>query len=199
MENKINGVVRSQGRAQLVDLFGYSSKGLPGIEVVGIGNLGRALKEKFVYLSRQQHLKLPPRRYVLCVENREGLVDKDNFGPLEFPLLLLFWALAGQLPVARLDDCIAHGKVMLAYRVWMERFSEDEVLALTAQVKKFSGPGPKWIVPRKDMGEWDRMGTTALPAEDILGAWPQWVFMGLEKQGATATELGSQSHQVLGK
>lgn len=95
------------------NIFGYSTKGIPGIEIVGMGRHSRAIKEKFVYISRQKQLKFPLRRYVLCVEGElEGKKFKEEeFRYLELPLLIMLWSLTGNLPVESLEDCFSVGKV----------------------------------------------------------------------------------------
>jgi len=95
------------------NIFGYSTKGIPGIEIVGMGKYSRTLKEKFVYISRQKALKFPMRRYVLCVEGElEGKKFKEEeFRYLELPLLIMLWSLTGHLPVENLEDCFSAGKV----------------------------------------------------------------------------------------
>jgi len=96
-----------------VDIFGYASHGIPGIEIVGMGKHSRSLKEKFVYLSRVRHLKFPKKRYVLCVEGElENKKFKDEeYRYLELPLLVMLWSLTGHLPLSQLEDCFASGKV----------------------------------------------------------------------------------------
>ncbi len=101
------------GQLCSVDIFGYSSHGIPGIEIVGMGKYSRSLKEKFVYLSRVRDLKLPKKRFVLCVE---GELEKKKFKEeeyryLELPLLVMLWSLTGHLPISQLEDCFAAGKV----------------------------------------------------------------------------------------
>lgn len=98
-----------------VDIFGYVSHGTPGIEIVGMGKHSRAMKEKFVYLSRVRQLRLPKRRFVICVEGEiEGKKFKDEeYRYLEFPMLLVLWSLSGHLPFSHLDDCISTGKVSI--------------------------------------------------------------------------------------
>ncbi len=101
------------GQLCSVDIFGYASHGIPGIEIVGMGKHSRSLKEKFVYLSRVRRLKFPKKRYVLCVEGElENKKFKDEeFRYLELPLLVMLWSLTGHLPLAQLEDCFASGKV----------------------------------------------------------------------------------------
>ncbi len=99
----------------VVDIFGYSSKGLPGIEIVGLGKYSRSLKEKFIYLSRERGLKFPLRRYVLCVEGEleSKKFKSEEYRYLELPLLIMLWSLTGHLPLEKLEDCFAAGKVSI--------------------------------------------------------------------------------------
>lgn len=96
-----------------VDIFGYASHGIPGVEIVGVGRYARQMKEKFVYLSRKKNLKFPKRRFVLCVEGElEGKKFKEEeYRYLELPLLMMLWSLTGHLPLEHLEDCFASGKV----------------------------------------------------------------------------------------
>ncbi len=119
METRIQGIFPHKDRYQIVDIFGYSTKGLPGIEILGMGKHGRSLKEKFVYISRTFKMPIPHRRYVMCGEIDESLIGKGDLGIqfLELPLLLLFWTMANQLPIKRLSDCICGGKVSVNGKV----------------------------------------------------------------------------------
>jgi len=101
-------------------IFGYATKGIPGVEIVGLGKHSRAIKEKFIYLSRQKQLKFPLRRYVLCVEGElEGKKFKEEeFRYLELPLLMMLWSLTGHLLFERLDDCFLSGKVSVEGEVY---------------------------------------------------------------------------------
>lgn len=101
------------GQYYPVDIFGYSSNGIPGIEIVGMGKHARSMKEKFVYLSREKKLKFPLKRFVLCVEGElESKKFKDEeYRYLELPLLMMLWSLTGHLPLEKLEDCFAAGKI----------------------------------------------------------------------------------------
>lgn len=96
-----------------VDIFGYASHGIPGIEIVGMGKHSRSLKEKFVYLSRVRQLKFPKKRFVLCVEGEleNKKFKEEEYRYLELPLLVMLWSLTGHLPLSQLEDCFASGKV----------------------------------------------------------------------------------------
>lgn len=111
-----------------VDIFGYSSHGIPGVEIVGVGRYARQMKEKFVYLSRKKNLKFPKRRFVLCVEGElEGKKFKEEeYRYLELPLLMMLWSLTGHLPLEHLEDCFASGKVSVEGEVTSLALSESE-------------------------------------------------------------------------
>lgn len=96
-----------------VDIFGYASNGIPGIEIVGLGKYSRSMKEKFIYLSRERKLRFPLKRFVLCIEGEvEGKKFKEEeYRYLELPLLIMLWSLTGHLPLGNLDDCFASGKI----------------------------------------------------------------------------------------
>lgn len=98
-----------------VDIFGYASNGIPGIEIVGVGKYSRTMKEKFIYLSRENKLKFPLKRFVLCVEGEiEGKKFKEEeYRYLELPLLVMLWSLTGHLPLKQLEDCFASGKISI--------------------------------------------------------------------------------------
>lgn len=115
METKINAVIPTKTGHEILEIFAYSSKGMPGIEIIGLGKSGRALKEKIIYLSRLYRLRLPTRRYVICVdgENRGSPKSTDSLAHLELPIALIFWFLAGIVQVRRLDDCCASGSISL--------------------------------------------------------------------------------------
>lgn len=96
-----------------VDIFGYASNGIPGIEIVGLGKYSRQMKEKFIYLSREKKLRFPLKRFVLCIEGEvEGKKFKEEeYRYLELPLLIMLWSLTGHLPLGHLEDCFASGKI----------------------------------------------------------------------------------------
>lgn len=106
----------SQEGVQKIEIYGYCSKGLPGLEIVGLGSLGRSVKEKLIFLSRQFGIKIPLKRYVLCVELSTQL-KKTNASEesrwLELPMMILFWTLSGNLELGNLEDCASVGKVQV--------------------------------------------------------------------------------------
>lgn len=119
MQTQMQGVFRHKRGHELVNIFGYSSQGLPGIEIIGLSGLGRLIKEKLLFLSKSQGLQLPLKRYVLGVEMSDSAKDfeVESLRWLEFPILLSFWTLCDFLPISKLEDCIASGKVSVNGRV----------------------------------------------------------------------------------
>lgn len=98
-----------------VHLFGYATKGLPGLEIVGLGKSGRNIKEKLIYLTRQDRIMIPKKRFVLCLEFCEETknLKEEDYRWLELPLLILYWTLAQVLPIHHLENCFSVGKIGL--------------------------------------------------------------------------------------
>lgn len=115
-----------------VDIFGYASNGSPGIEIVGMGKYSRAMKEKFVYLSREKKLKIPAKRFVLCVEGEleSKKFQNEEYRYLELPLLLMLWSLTGHLPIDNLEDCFAAGKISVEGQISPLQLSASQQLEL---------------------------------------------------------------------
>ncbi|MFA6236821.1 MAG: hypothetical protein WC635_05785 [Bacteriovorax sp.] len=125
------------GQYYPVDIFGYASNGIPGIEIVGVGKYARSMKEKFIYLSRQKKLKFPMKRFVLCVEGEiEGKKFKDEeYRYLELPLLMMLWSLTGHLPLQSLEDCFAAGKISVEGEVTSLELTESRQRELSELFK----------------------------------------------------------------
>ncbi len=111
MEIKINALLPNNNNQHWVQVFGYTSKSQPGLEINGINGKGRSIKEKITFLSKKRRLRYPLKRFVLCVEG-EGL-ERAELDYLELPLLICFFSMAGFLPIKRLDNCFAMGKISL--------------------------------------------------------------------------------------
>jgi len=120
MENRMKGFVSCRNSYRVYNLFGYASKGIPGIEIIGLGSSGRFVKEKFIYLMRREKVKMPLRRFVLCVEGETKLLKDSDYRWLELPFFILLLKLAGQIQFNQLDDCLASGRVGVDGRVWVK-------------------------------------------------------------------------------
>lgn len=114
MNGRIKAIYPYNGHIANADIFGYSSKGIPGIEIVGPGKNNRFLKEKLIYLSKIMNLKLPLQRYVICIEgDAKKISDHNSQNWLELPLLILFLYLTKQISIHKLDDCLASGTISI--------------------------------------------------------------------------------------
>ena len=137
METQIKAYYHSQDGIKLVSIFGYASKGVPGLEVHGAGKLSRNIKEKMIFLTRQRQLKIPLRRFVICLDQTEASqLDEVATQSLEFPFLLVYWFLAGLIPIKKLENCVASGWVNTEGEIRLPHMndqSEREILkAFTA-------------------------------------------------------------------
>ncbi len=115
MESRLTAIIPAKVSFRAWPLFAYSTKGMPGLEIVGLGKNGRFFKEKLIYLSRFYRLRIPHRRYVLCVESSDTC--SPQYAYLELPLAILFWHLAGIVPMRKLEDCCCGGMIGLDGRI----------------------------------------------------------------------------------
>ncbi|MCB9094352.1 MAG: hypothetical protein H6621_04705 [Halobacteriovoraceae bacterium] len=128
MQTFINTFLLNRGKLEKHRIFGYSSKGLPGVEVIGFGRGGRLMKEKLIYLSKSNGLLLAQNKYVLCLENAdERTIASQDYFWFELPLLILFWSLAEVLPLKSLDECLCAGKVDTLGKIVFEKIPENLV------------------------------------------------------------------------
>jgi hypothetical protein len=150
-----------------VDIFGYASNGIPGIEIVGVGRHARSMKEKFIYISRQRKIKFPLKRFVLCVEgDLEGKKFKEEeYRYLELPLLMMLWSLTGHLPLQALDDCFASGKISVEGEVTILPLNENEQVGLADLFKLNECQSLKVIAPNKS---WVHEDYYHLPVEGLM-------------------------------
>jgi hypothetical protein len=108
---RMKSYLHTKKGAKIVDIFGHTSRGLPGLEIKGIGGLSSVMKEKLIYFTRLHQYKVPMKRFVLCTEIDSSEVERGELSYLELPLLILFWAMADILKITRLDNCLASGKI----------------------------------------------------------------------------------------
>ncbi len=111
MQTQISAIYLTPKGTQEITLFGYATKSIPGIEIVGLKHFGKIIKEKFIFLSRSRNLKIPLKKYTLCCESFPQDIDVINYVWLEFPLLLLYWSLSEQIKIKSLEQCYASGSI----------------------------------------------------------------------------------------
>ncbi len=145
---RLTGLFLSQGRAQTVQIFGHASRGIPGIEIIGLGPQSKLMKEKFVFLFKQMELKTPLKRFVLCVE-KEIQMNKDanDLTWLELPLFVLLSSLAEFIPITRLDDCYCSGRLNLIGEVEVP----DQLIIKEFYDKKWIGGKARYVMPVEEL------------------------------------------------
>jgi hypothetical protein len=113
METQLQTCYFTKKGPNLITLFGYATKSVPGLEINGLGKYGRSIKEKIIFVTRTRSLQIPLKRFVLNVELSDDLgdVESNSVKWLEYPLLLHYWFLAGLLPISKLDNCFAVGSL----------------------------------------------------------------------------------------
>ncbi len=110
MQNQIKLIIPDCGTPKISEAFGYSTRGVPGLDIVGVGKRGRVLKEKLNYINRKIGVKIPPKRYVICLSDEYmEKVELGTFRWLELPCLLLYWSLAEVINISNLDSCLCAG------------------------------------------------------------------------------------------
>ena len=107
------GIYKDKYDTKMLSIFGHANKGIPGLEIIIPGMQTRYLKEKFVYISKNLGLKFPLKKYTICVDTLGESIKSDHadLNWLELPLLILYWSLAGVLPITKLSDCFCGGKI----------------------------------------------------------------------------------------
>ncbi len=110
MEVRLKSFIKTSRGVELVDLFGYSSRSLPGIEIKTNGYLPQTLKEKILFLSRSKGIKFPAKRFILCFDSSIKTLEKESARELELSFLLLFWVLLGVISIHNLHQCIVNGQ-----------------------------------------------------------------------------------------
>lgn len=113
MEGQIKSYTIIKNEITVVTIFAYATKGIPGLEISGLGKYSKNLKEKIIYITRMRRLKIPCFRYVICIDQSkfDNQLSYEITRWLEYPVLLLYWHLAKQIPIRKLDDCICAGEL----------------------------------------------------------------------------------------
>ena len=149
MEIKINTLIPSCGRLKWIEIFGYTSKGSPGLEITGLNGKSRNFKEKIIYLSKRRNLRFPILRYVLCLDIDDP--NKSDIEWLELPLLIAFWSMTENLPLKRLDNCFTSGKVSLEGEINYLDYDQNTWIQINKQLE-YKKKKAIFIGPEKHLG-----------------------------------------------
>lgn len=162
METQIKSFYKGPQGIKFVTIFGYATKGVPALEINGVGKLSKNIKEKLIFITRTRKLPIPLRRFVICVDLNE-LNDQNlsNLKWLEFPLLLMFWYLAGMVPISKLDDCLCAGWLQANGKIFQmnlpskfglqvqQHFSQREYEDLKLIHLPQNSDNPFWLIESK--------------------------------------------------
>jgi hypothetical protein len=146
MQSKIGIFYRSRSQILISSIFGYTSRGVAGLEVKGMGSYGQLIKEKIVFYAKSKQLQCPRLKYVLCFDNSGGhhLTKIENKEQLELPCLMLFLLLSKQVQVSDFSDCFCLGRIGLDGEVEVSCYTHDFLATLKGE---FKGPiTPKLLV-----------------------------------------------------
>lgn len=112
MQTRLKSLIPCKSGVYFVELFGYATRGLPGLELIAPKVLKRSLREKMIFVTKSMNLEIPLRRYVLCVDLKR---DDDSFfmdfSSLELPIYLMYMVLSGNLSLANLESCLIWGGI----------------------------------------------------------------------------------------
>lgn len=128
MQHSIQGQIVMGKSVELVELFGYTTKGIPGLEIIGLGACARQIKEKLIFIARSRNYKLNHRRFVLCLESHElgsTMMKHENLQWLELPLFVLYMTLAGIFPFYQLSNCFCAGRIDLNGNIEDWRYDDE--------------------------------------------------------------------------
>lgn len=119
METQIQSFYPTPIGTKFITVFGYSTKGVPGLEINGLGKFGKNLKEKIIYLNKIRRIKIPIRRIVISLDanDLDSGAGASQLRWLELPALLAFWHLVGAIKVSTLEDCLCAGEVKVSGEV----------------------------------------------------------------------------------
>jgi len=114
---------------KIVKIFGYCSRGVPGIEIVGFSGKNKILKEKVIYISKRYNIKIPHKKYVLCLDSSNSFgISQDSFRKFELPLIILFWKLSKNVEISMLEKCISIGSFNPTGKLESQVISRKEAL-----------------------------------------------------------------------
>ena len=131
MERRLKTFAPSLKGPQLIDLFGYSTRGMASLEVHAHPKISRLLKEKLLFLTKSRKMKLPSRRYTLCIDSHQMHFQEGNLANFELPFLVLFWSLAEVLPIKNLQDCVCLGEVQINGEIVSQKLGQEHLTCLS--------------------------------------------------------------------
>ena len=133
---RLKSFYQSSHGPELVDLFGYCTRGMPSLEVHAHAQTSKIFKEKLLFLTKSGQMRLPPRRYILCTDIASMRCSQKDLNNFELPFLILFWSLAEALPIRKLDDCVCSGKIHVNGLIMSRELGPDHIRCLSLSREK---------------------------------------------------------------
>ena len=165
---RVNSILPVGTDYKVVSLFGYRSNGVPGIEIKGLPCAQNIVREKLVYLSKLYGVKVPIRKFHLCLDLpkevsklKKELIDDRYF---DLPLLLLYWSLAEVIKIQSIEYCFALGKIQSDGRIEIPSVSETYLFHLENVIKEKTSTSITFISNGKD----GYKGVRQIPINGIL-------------------------------
>jgi hypothetical protein len=137
---RVNSILPVGQKYKVVSLFGYRTNGVPGIEIKGLPNNQNIVREKLVYLSKMFGVKVPVRRFHLCIDLPKEILRmkkdaiEDRF--FDLPLLLLYWSLAEVVKIQELEYVFSLGKISTDGRIIIPEISETYLKSLDGVIRE---------------------------------------------------------------
>lgn len=166
METQIKSYIKTAQGTEFISIFGYRTKGVPGLEICGIGNRGRNIKEKIIYLTKIRKLKIPLNRYVITVDTQ--MTNSKQLKWVEFPILLVYWYLAGQIPMSKLDNCFCSGWITPSGDIFQSDLTVNTIRSLYRAYKEADLRKFIFLNGQDTIGA----GVNIVSPKDVLGHLP---------------------------
>jgi hypothetical protein len=114
MLSQIQGCYTVNEKIHSVDIFAYTTSGIGGLEINGLGAFGKIIKEKIIFISKSKGLRFPSKRFCISVDiPLHNLQEKGraDLRWLELPILLIFWHQTGHLNIYNIESLVGAGTV----------------------------------------------------------------------------------------
>lgn len=177
METRLKGLYFDMNESNVVEIFGHASKGLPGLEIVGLGKFARAIKEKIIYISKMEGISPRLNKVVICIEKRNDQLElkADSVRWLEFPLLMLYWSLLDELPIKNLSDCISFGRVNIDGSIIINISDLNSRLINLTKYFDIDGDKLKLLVPNDENQEQEMKKFRTLNVTEIFSSKNRYI------------------------
>ncbi|MAW07486.1 MAG: hypothetical protein CME61_04305 [Halobacteriovoraceae bacterium] len=146
MENQLHSAIEHRGKIFALKVYGYATRGIPGVEIVGLGNEGRTLKEKIIFLIKSKRLGISRKRIIISVDFNERPIGKLSASELEIPIFILFLSLNGNLKLKNLSDCFCAGTLKIPFGL-DENFYNDNLKRFLMKIGQDKDRPSKIICP----------------------------------------------------